>query len=55
MFILKKFQKQNSDPQHQQQLLNKNGHRPMDQYLQKKFARGIQYNSKFVNIDLDFC
>ena len=53
MFILKKFQKQNSE--HQQQPLNKNGHRPMDQYLQKKFARGIQYNSKFVNIDLDFC
>lgn len=44
MFIFKKFQKQNDSNNGN----NVNAHniRPMDQNLQKKFSRGIQYNSK---------
>lgn len=50
MFIFKKFQKQN-DPNNA--IINSNNIRPMDQHLQKKFSRGIQYNSKYCLIDLN--
>lgn len=48
MFIFKKFQKQNSDQSSSnngQSSRRGGGVQPMDQHLQRKFARGIQYNS----------
>lgn len=51
MFIFKKFQKQNSDQsssnngQSSRRGGGGGGVQPMDQHLQRKFARGIQYNS----------
>lgn len=51
MFIFKKFQKQNSDQSSSnngQSSRRGGGVQPMDQHLQRKFARGIQYNMKII-------